>query len=209
MASGKRLREAPLVNASATVTGSTFGRFVEVGARTTFVESELGDYSYIVNDGNVITTTIGKFTSIAAHCRINPGNHPTWRASQAHFTYRASQYWSEEEDEAAFFDWRRSKPVMIGHDVWIGHGAVIMPGVTVGTGAVIGAGAVVTRDVPDYAVVVGVPARIMKARFPDAIADRLKALAWWDWDHEALRLALDDFRHLHIEAFLEKHEPSA
>ena len=90
--------------------------------------------------------------------------------------------------------------------MWIGHGAFVMPGVTVGDGAVIAAGAIVTKDVEPYAIVGGNPARPLKRRFAPDIAARLEALAWWDWDHERLRGALPDFRHLAIEAFLEKYE---
>ena len=139
--------------------------------------------------------------------RINPGNHPMERASQSHFTYRASAYFPGERDEAEFFAWRRAHPVTIGHDVWIGHGAIVLPGRTVGTGAVIAAGAVVTKDVAPYAIVAGNPARAIRQRFPDAIAERLQPLAWWDWAHERLRAALPDFRALSIDSFLEKYEP--
>lgn len=201
----KKLGLAPLIHETADVRNSRLGRYTEVGARTSFAESTLDDYSYIVNDGNVITTTIGKFCSIAAMVRINPGNHPMWRASQAHFTYRASAYFDDAEDEPQFFDWRRAHPVSIGHDVWIGHGAIILPGRTIGNGAVVAAGAVVTKDVPAYAIVAGTPARVVRPRFESAVADRLQALAWWDWSHEQLRGALEDFRALPVEAFLKKH----
>ena len=93
----------------------------------------------------------------------------------------------------------------LGHDVWIGHGVVVLPGRSVGTGAVVGAGAVVTRDVPPYAVAVGNPTRVVRPRFAPPVAERLLALAWWDWHHERLRSALPDFRALSVEAFLEKH----
>jgi phosphonate metabolism protein (transferase hexapeptide repeat family) len=202
----KKLGLEPLVDPTASVRQATLGRYTEIGARTSFVESSLGDYSYVVNDSNVIYTTIGKFCSIAAHTRINPGNHPMHRASQSHFTYRAAAYFDDAEDEAGFFDWRRSHAVTIGHDVWIGHGAIILAGRSVGTGAVIAGGAVVTKDVPDYTIVAGNPARVIRRRFPEAVAARLQALAWWDWDHVRLRQALDDFRGLPIEAFLDKHE---
>lgn len=206
---GKKLGLEPLIDATANVRQATLGRYTEVGARTSFVESSMGDYSYVVNDSNVIYTTIGKFCSIAAHTRINPGNHPMHRATQAHFTYRASAYFDDAEDEAAFFDWRRSHAVTIGHDVWIGHGAIILAGRTIGTGAVVAGGAIVTKDVPDYTIVAGNPARIIRRRFPEAIAERLHRLAWWDWDHATLRGALDDFRNLPVEAFLERHERQA
>ena len=101
----------------------------------------MDDYSYVVNDAQITYTTIGKFCSIAAMTRINPGNHPMHRATQAHFTYRASAYFPEERDEAEFFEWRRGHRVHIGHDVWIGHGAIVLPGRGIGTGAVVAAGA--------------------------------------------------------------------
>ena len=203
---GKKLGLVPVIDPTAQVRDAVLGRYTEIGARTSFAESTLGDYSYVVNDSDVIYTTIGKFCSIAAHTRINPGNHPMQRATQSHFTYRASAYFEDAQDEAAFFDWRRSTPVTIGHDVWIGHGAIVLAGRNIGTGAVVAGGAVVTKDVPDYTIVAGNPARIIRRRFPEEIAGRLKALAWWDWEHAALRTALDDFRALPVEAFLEKYE---
>ncbi|MFI5011164.1 MAG: DapH/DapD/GlmU-related protein [Hyphomicrobiales bacterium] len=201
-----KLGNQPLIDPSAQVKASTLGRYTEVGARTKLLECALGDYSYIVNDGDMAYTTAGKFCSIAAMTRINPGNHPMRRASQAHFTYRASAYFDGEEDEDQFFAWRRSYPVSIGNDVWIGHGAIVLPGRKIGDGAVIAAGAIVTKDVAPYTIVAGNPARLVKRRFPEEIAPRLIRLAWWDWSHQALRSALPDFRRLTIEAFLEKYE---
>jgi hypothetical protein len=131
------------------------------------------------------------------------------RASQSHFSYRASSYFPGEADEAGFFAWRRSHPVSIGHDVWIGHGAIILPGRRIGSGAVIAAGAVVTKDVAPYAIVAGNPARRIRERFPVEIAERLQRLAWWDWSHERLRAALPDFRRLPIDGFLDRYEKVA
>ena len=206
---GKTLSTTPLIDPTAKVQETTLGAYCEVGARTILLDVAMDDYSYVVNDAQITYTTIGKFCSIAAMTRINPGNHPMHRATQAHFTYRASAYFPGEADEAEFFEWRKSHRVFIGHDVWIGHGAIILPGRSVGTGAVIAAGAIVTKDVPAYTIVGGNPARPIKRRFPEDIADRLARLSWWDWDHETLHAALPDFRRLGIEAFLDKYEASA
>jgi len=202
----KKLAAQPLIDPTAQVRASTLGRYTEVGARTRLLESELGDYSYIVNDGDMAYTKAGKFCSIAAMTRINPGNHPMWRASQAHFTYRASAYFEGEADEESFFDWRRSHRVILGNDVWIGHGAIILRGRRIGDCAVVAAGAIVTKDVPAYAIVGGNPARVIKPRFPEPIAQRLSRLTWWDWTHDELHQALPDFSVLPIEGFLEKYE---
>jgi phosphonate metabolism protein (transferase hexapeptide repeat family) len=202
----KTLSTIPLVDPTASIRDSRLGVYSEVGARTKLLEVELGDYSYVVNDSDIAYATIGKFCSIAAMTRINPGNHPMWRASQSHFTYRASAYFEDEADEDEFFAWRRSHRVAIGHDVWIGHGAIVLPGRAIDTGAVVAAGAVVTKDVPDYTIVAGNPARIVRRRFPEFVAERLQRLAWWDWDHERIRSALTDFRALAVSDFLDKYE---
>jgi phosphonate metabolism protein (transferase hexapeptide repeat family) len=206
---GKVLSPTPLVHASATLQDSRLGAYTEVGARTILTEVTMDDYSYVVNDSQITYTSIGKFCSIAAMTRINPGNHPMQRATQAHFTYRSSAYFPGEADDAEFFAWRRAHHVEIGHDVWIGHGAIILPGRNVGIGAVIAAGAIVTRDVPAYTIVAGNPAKIIRRRFDERTEERLKALGWWDWSHEALRSALPDFRKLGVDAFLDKYERAA
>jgi phosphonate metabolism protein (transferase hexapeptide repeat family) len=206
---GKNLSVEPTIDPTAKLHDTRLGAYCEVGARTILHEVSMDDYSYVVHDAQITYTTIGKFCSIAAMTRINPGNHPMHRASQAHFTYRASAYFPGEADDTEFFEWRRGHRVRIGHDVWIGHGAIILPGRNVGTGAVVAAGAIVTKDVPAYTIVAGNPARIIKRRFPEEITNRLAQLAWWDWDHETLRGALPDFRKLAVEDFLAKYEPAA
>ncbi|GAB4367920.1 MAG: chloramphenicol acetyltransferase [Kiloniellaceae bacterium] len=201
----KMLGEVPLIHDSATVVDCDLGIYTEVGARTQMSHTRFGDYSYITWDCHVTGSTIGKFCSIAAQVRINPGNHPVWRASQHHFSYRSRQYGLGESDDPEVFGWRQANAVTLGHDIWIGHGVTVLAGVTIGSGAAVGAGAVVSRDVAPYDIVAGVPARLIRQRFPARIAERLQALAWWDWPHDRLRAALPDFRCLEIEAFFEKY----
>jgi phosphonate metabolism protein (transferase hexapeptide repeat family) len=201
----KLLGPIPLINDSAQVRNCTFGAYVEVGARAQLLEVSMDDYSYVVNDTDIAYASIGKFCSIASHVRINPGDHPMERASQSHLTYRASSYFEGASDEADLFARRRSKLVTIGHDVWIGHGAIILSGRTIGTGAVIGAGAIVTKDVPDYSIVVGNPARVLRMRFSESAITALRNLQWWDWPHDKLRVALEDFRSLQVDEFCDKY----
>ncbi len=203
---GKSLGEAASIHPTARVRDSTFGRWCEVGERTRVAESTFGDYAYVDRDSDIMNTEVGRFCSIAAGVRINPGNHPLERVALNHFTYRSSAY-GLGDDDAGLFAWRRAHRVVLGPDVWVGHGAVILPGVTLGAGAAVGAGAVVSKDVPDFAIVVGVPARVLRLRFPDGIVAALHRIAWWDWPHERLGEAMADFRHLGAEAFCARHDP--
>jgi phosphonate metabolism protein (transferase hexapeptide repeat family) len=196
----------PFLHPGADVRCSTLGQYVEIGEGARIVESRLGDYSYTDRYADIAYSTLGKFVNVAAFTRINPSEHPYQRASLHHFMYRSSYYWPSEPDEAEVFNWRRSRPVAIGHDTWIGHGAVVMKGVTIGDGAIIASHSVVTKDVAPYTIAGGVPAKLIKLRHPKVIGERLQALAWWDWNHDTLHDALADFRALSAEAFLEKYE---
>ncbi len=186
-----RLSELPCIRPGCTVVDCELGAWTELMPGCHLVESTLGDYSYAAGQVDIVGTDIGRFCSIASQVRINPGNHPMDRATQHHCTYRSAQYGFGPDDDA-FFAWRRQHRCRIGHDVWIGHGAVILPGVRIGIGAVIGTGAVVTRDIPDYAIAAGVPARVKRRRFSDQIIAGLLATAWWDWDHATIAARIDE-----------------
>ncbi|MBY3381581.1 DapH/DapD/GlmU-related protein [Rhizobium laguerreae] len=201
----RKLGIEPYFHETASVSDSTFGRYTEVSERCRISEATFGDYSYIMQDGSVWCATIGKFVNIAAAVRINATNHPTWRATLHHFTYRAADYWPDGDIETDFFAWRRANRVTIGNDVWIGHGATILPGVNIGNGAVIGAGAVVSKDVAPYTIVGGVPAKLIRERFPREVGERMDRLSWWDWEHARLHKALEDFRNLNAEDFLSRY----
>jgi phosphonate metabolism protein (transferase hexapeptide repeat family) len=196
----------PFIKANCDIENVQFGRYCEIGEGSRVAHSVIGDYSYCDRVCDIANAEVGKFANIASFVRIGATDHPMDRASMHHFMYRSASYWDDIEDDAEWFRKRRARRALIGHDTWIGHNAQVKPEVTIGHGAVVASGAIVTKDVPPYMIVAGIPAKPIRERFDPYIADRLIALAWWDWDHQALRDSLDDFRTLSAAAFLEKYE---
>ena len=155
-------------------------RYSQVGP-----DVSIGKYSGLNEHTYVARATVGAFCAIGARTAINPFNHPTDWLSIHEFQYHPNSYdWIPEYREMS----RLSRTaemlptVTIGNDVWMGHNVNIMSGVNVGDGAVVAAGAVVTKDVPPYAIVAGVPATIKRFRFSDGIIERLLRSKWWDLD---------------------------
>ena len=197
--------ETPHIHDGCQITDSRFGPFVEIGAGSRVAHATFGDYSYCDRGCDIANAQIGKFANIASAVRIGATDHPLTTASLHHFLYRSASYWEDAEDDADWFVRRAARHAVIGHDTWIGHGAMIKPEVTIGHGAVVAAGAIVTKDVAPYTIVGGNTASLIRRRFPEAVGAAMMELAWWDWDHARLRLALPDFRSLSAEAFLEKY----
>lgn len=198
--------DSPLVHPDCQIVDTTFGAWCEVGAGSRILNSVFEDYAYCDRYADIANTTVGRFSNIAAMTRIGPTDHPFAHAAQHHFLYRSSSYWDDAEDDAAFFAARAARRTTLGADCWIGHGAIIKPEVTVGIGAIVASGAVVTKDVAPFMIVAGCPATPLRPRFDARTVDRLLALAWWDWDHARLRAALQDFRTLRAEAFLDRYQ---
>lgn len=193
-----------IIHETASVKDSSIGKSCEILADTALHTVELGDYSYLGQRCIVGDATIGKFCAIAAEVRIGAPNHPMDRPSMHRFSYCPEYYSADAVRDHAFFDQRKSDRAVIGNDVWIGHGVIVLPGVTVGDGAVLAAGAVVTKDVEAYTIVGGVPAKFIRERFTRSIAEKLTAMAWWNWPFETIMERLGDFQSSDIDAFCER-----
>lgn len=147
-------------------------------------------YHYPINNDKLI---IGKFCSIACGAKfiMTSANH----TNSSFSTYPFPIFFEEWDENLNVSDaWDNKGDIVIGNDVWIGYDAVIMSGIHIGHGAIIGTRAVVTKDVPPYAIVGGVPAKIIKMRYDDAIIKNLLDIKWWNWDIEYIQKYLSNIR---------------
>lgn len=158
-------------------------------------KASIGAYTYIAAHTEIENATIGKFCSIADHCRIGMGAHTLKCLSTSPiFTQKINgcqTVWTEQNigDKPLL-----ENTVLIGNDVWIGSHVLINGGIRIGDGAVIGAGAVVVKDVPPYAIVGGVPAKIIKYRFSEDIISKLKEVQWWNMPEAILKSRIKIFQ---------------
>jgi virginiamycin A acetyltransferase len=165
-----------------------------------FCESEfgfsVGKYSYGISQfckSKINIESIGAFCSFAPGITITGSNHPLHYITTHPFIYSKDFGHFIDEDYFALQDKTKNGKVVIGNDVWIGQNAVILPSVAIGNGAIVGAGAVVTKNVPDYAIVGGNPARVIRYRFSEEQIRLLKESKWWELDDEEIRARIDDF----------------
>ena len=158
---------------------------------------EAGKYSKLLADTIVTNseTKIGSYCSIAKNVVIGPSQHPTNFLSTHGFQYEknSSEFPNKNINlcDVSYIN----KPCIIGNDVWIGRNVIIKDGIKIGDGSIVGCGAIVTHDVPPYAVVAGVPAKILKYRFDEETIKQLLELKWWDMPENILvNLPFDDVK---------------
>jgi acetyltransferase-like isoleucine patch superfamily enzyme len=158
--------------------------------------SKVGRFSYYGSHTRINHASIGRFCSIGSYVSLGLWSHPVGRNVSTHPVFYSSigqaggVSWLEQGQEE---EWRS---VTIGHDVWIGDYAIIRGGNSVGNGAVIGAGAVVTKDIPPYTIVAGVPAKTIRKRFSEEEVAWLEAASWWNLPEDQLRGMVSDFQDL-------------
>lgn len=149
-----------------------------------FKNSKIDIYSYVANNSIIHNTEIGKFCSIGPNAVIGFGDHPTIMLSTSPVFY-SSDCSFDLKPLDTLYDGK--KEVHIGNDVWIGANVFIKNGITIGDGAIIGAGAVILKNIPAYAIVVGVPGVIKSYRFSQSTIDNLLSIKWWDLSPKVIR----------------------
>lgn len=166
------------------VINSNIHKTAKINSGATIVDSLIGRYTYTCYDDEIVNCEIGQFCSISDEVVIGGAEHPiNWVSTSPVFQ---NVKHSGPKKKFSEFDFEGIKKTVIGNDVWIGRRAIIKAGVTVGDGAVIGSGSVVTKDVPPYAIVGGVPAKILKYRFDEDTIKELIQGEWWNMQDEVI-----------------------
>jgi chloramphenicol O-acetyltransferase type B len=184
---------------------STFADFVSVQPRASLNHVNVGRYSYIAREAYLNDVSIGSFASIGPQTLLGTGEHPANFISTAPVFYSTRRQCGNSFAHQDHFPER--KRIALGHDVWIGARVFVRDGVTIGDGAIVAAGSVVSADVPAYAIVGGVPAKLIRMRFGEDQVKRLLELQWWNWEESRLRSSQPWFAQTDVEAFFRKTIP--
>jgi virginiamycin A acetyltransferase len=173
-----------IVGDSSRVDESNLEQNIRIDRLNHIANSKCGRFSYTGQSTVIMFAEVKAFSSISWNVTIGPANHNYHNVTQHSFLYNNSDEIRKINEIA--YD-RFEKPCVIGNDVWIGCNSTILRNVEIGDGAVIGANALVNKDVPPYAIVGGVPARVIKYRFDKEIIDLLLKIKWWEWDLEKIK----------------------
>jgi acetyltransferase-like isoleucine patch superfamily enzyme len=181
-----------------------FGNYNKIYDGAVLTNVTLGDYSYVAKNAQISLTDIGKFSCIGQDVIIGLGKHPSRDFVSVHPAFYSDLLQAQVTfvSQSCFNEFGS---IQIGNDVWIGARAIILDGVSIGNGAIVGAGAVVTKDVPAYTVVGGVPAKVLRYRFEPEEIKFLERLKWWDKDIIWLRENAKKFQN--IQELIKSCEP--
>lgn len=194
-------RQSVFVSPSAIVRNCQFESplgYNRVGQKSLLINCTIGKGTYFQNNCSYVKTKVGRYCSIASNSMIIVGEHPTTKYVALHPSFYSGRAIAGLSFEHKSFE-NEYKQLpdgfycSIGNDVWIGTGAMIYGGVTVNDGAIVAAGAIVTKDVPPYSIVAGVPAKVIKYRFNEKQISILKQFKWWDKDEQWIKEHLDLF----------------
>lgn len=162
--------------------------YVQLNRRNFIQNTLIGRCSYTGMNTVIKNADVGRYCSISWNVSIT-GNRHDYKNLTPHPLCYFKSFGFVEQNKILQYD-----PIAIGNDVWIGMNACVLPGIEIGDGAVIGAGSVVTKDVPDWAIVAGNPAKIIKFRFSDSIINKLKKAKWWNWPRSVIEENLELFQ---------------
>jgi acetyltransferase-like isoleucine patch superfamily enzyme len=166
----------------------------KIGANTGITNSLIGKFTYIGNYSQLNNVNIGNYCSIASYFKVGLGKHPTNFISTSPFFYSKTQHWNLSIITKYPFSEDNIVQTVVGHDVWIGENVIVMDGIKIGNGAILAAGSVVTKDVPDYAIVGGIPAKLIKYRFSEDIIFYLQNLKWWEKNIDWIKNNIESFQ---------------
>lgn len=177
----------------------TFGLYVTIYDNVSLYECTLGDFTYVTSRTNIARTTLGKYCSVGPDCKIGLGKHPSKEFVSTHpIFFSISRLAQISFADRSYFE--EFDNIAIGNDVWIGANVIVIDGIRIGDGAIVAAGSVVTKDVPPYAIVGGVPAKVIRFRFEQYQIEKLLEIKWWDMNIDYLK---NDFKKFHnIDDFL-------
>lgn len=185
------------------VKNSKISRLSKIESGSLIVNSIIGKYSFCGYDCTIINTTIGHYCSISSGVKIGEAMHPIEWASTSPVFYKGKDSISKKFSN---LDRTPDKKTEIGHDVWIGSNVLIKQGVKIGNGSIIAMGSVVTKDIPDYSIAGGVPAKVIRNRFTETEIKYLNEMNWYHWDDKKLNRFGNSFNNVEKLYYATKRE---